>query len=922
MGSVTVIKPKTGEEISVDESSLPYLEKLGYRTKTANETFEQAREESRESYYSGPVQTAKAFGEGAIRGASFNLIDPDSEQAQGRKEFHPVAEGVGQVAGIVVPSILSGGSGTAGTLARLTPAGKVAQVSERIGGAVAKGRLGQLAVAGTVEGVTERTGALVGAALAGDEVTAEAVQRELGYGALFGFGAGVVGAGVEKVAKRMLSKADDLGRAADDIVAEAPKNPFYDSPEAFSYNKRIKGFVEDQKTALSKVEADADAEFRVWEREYQSARPPKDVLGAKGPHTRNLDAEVAYGDANMRDRALEQLAAEDEFLRPKPAFQTPGGTQILDEGAFRESIEDRLGNLSKGDPDAPLRPFNFYDETPAPGSKTVQIDGAPVPRAHEPLQGGVGMQDNVLVGSQKGQPARFEPRRTMKADAPDFDALDASVPSAPKPYQTQKIERGSNKATQKIERAGTQDLADTQYGGSGINEIADLAGEHASKALDRAAKAQFARQMLEKAPDLSLDAISKLDEKGIAKLAWGFLDPLQKHAPDVVAALRAEMRGALGKVAPKLKDFEALDILEFHKLSQETVEKIAGVHDNAKEVVALWATLKHVDQTLSAKAAKKVAQGAVEAGTEAAQEKLGGGAKVGGFKGWLIKKAGGNLGKKLGAAALGAHVGGPAGFIGGWAVAEAALKGGGGAIGKTVTNAKRAALIATAKGMQKIARGPGRPAAVVRLSSGDRLKRRDDEPNDAQALTAARIDEALYAAGPGRERLADTLSPLRAQSPELAAAIEADAARRAEYLAKYAPKKPGWAAMLPEGAWKYPQDQVERFAAVHEAVNNPQAVLEDFATGMLTPDAAAAFRATSPGLFKIVSQYVMEHFDPKEADYPLRFSVSMLLGVPFDATLMMVPALQQTFAKPEPKGLNLGDAGSNPVPTDAQQAEA
>lgn len=1004
MGQLTVINPQ-GSEINVDESSWPYLERLGYRQKTTEETFSEAREASREDYYSGGTQAAKAFGEGFVRGASFNLLDPDSEQAQGREEFQGFASTAGEITGIVAPAVLSGGTGTVGTLARLTPAGKVAQVAERIGVGAATSRAGQLGIAGAIEGVGERTGALVGAALAGDEVTPEAIQQQIGYGALFGFGAGVAGAGVEKLAKRMLrpAPADNV----DDVVKDPPRSPLYDSPEAFQYNKRIGSVIEEQKKYLDDEIAKADEEWRIWQREYNMARPPRDLLGAKGPHTRDIDAEAVFGDTNMRERALQDQVALAEIGNPSRAGFSPA-TQELDVGDFQRSLGARLAPL-QSEPVAPLgigihevapqdllrrgvyqlgeaqgpgiarvkrameegkdlppiqvieyedggleimngrhrlqaaielgRPlkvevdkpakgasrkglnrvggpdaeFRFSDDAPAPGSKTAVFAGPPTRQM--PAGGAAGSGDLF------GAPVPFSGKKTVAGmDVAEMDAYAKELER----NRTIEIMPGSRRDTVKIPKGDTVkiDSSKTQPGGPGINDVADYAGKLASDAQDRALKLHLARRVLDKAPDLGLDAIAKLDEKGIAKLSWDFFDQLEKQAPDVAGALRAELQGALGNAAPKLRDFSALDVMEYHKLSKQTIEKLAGSHDSGKEIVALWATLKGVDNKLSAKAAKTVAKSAVESATEAAQEKLGGGPKVGGFKGWMIKKAGGNLGKKMGAAALGAHLGGPAGFVLGWAGAEAMLKGGGGAVGKTVTNAKRAALVATAKAMQAATSGKGRAAAAVRLTATDRLKRRDDEPSDTQQLVAARIDEALWAAGPGRERLADTLSSLRAQSPELAAAVEADARRRAEYLAKYAPRKPGWAAMYP-GEWQYPQDQVERFARVHEAVNDPQAVLEDFAAGTLTPDAAAAFRTTSPGLFKLVSQYVMEHFDPKNANYPLRFSVSMLLGVPFDATLLQVPALQQNFAKPSPQGMSLGSAGSTDAEiTDAQRAEA
>jgi hypothetical protein len=151
--------------------------------------------------------------------------------------------------------------------------------------------------------------------------------------------------------------------------------------------------------------------------------------------------------------------------------------------------------------------------------------------------------------------------------------------------------------------------------------------------------------------------------------------------------------------------------------------------------------------------------------------------------------------------------------------------------------------------------------------------------------------------------------------------METDARRRAEYLARFAPRKPAWAAQM--GAqWQYPQDQIDRFAAVYRAVTQPASVLEDFGNGTLTPDAAAAWRETSPGMYKMVAQFVMEHFDASEASYAERFNVSMLLGAPMDPTMHMVPSLQGDFQRNPPQGTSLGGGmnGGAGVETAAQRS--
>lgn len=1000
MGQITVINP-SGSEIRVDESSWPYLERLGYRHKTTEETFSEAREESREEYFEGPVQTAKAFGEGVIRGATFNLIDPDSEQARGRQEFHPVAEGVGQVAGIVGPSVLAGGSGAAGAIARLTPAGRTAVTAERVGAAATSSRLGQLAIGGTVEGVTERTGALIGSALAGDEITPEAIQRELGYGALFGFGGGVLARGAEKTAHKLLSKADEvdgaLKKTAEGVVEETslepPRNPLYDTPQAFQYGKRIKGVVADAGANLDKRLFAASEEFETWRNlandmnaGIPDATPAPLSKAAPLPGNKTPLAKGLQGPA---DAAID--VTDSQIISADPLTQQVGADQIIEEaraplgvglheldpqelvdrGLYqlgkpqRPGIDRLRGALKKGIDLKPVQLIEYPDGSLeiANGRHRIQahlemwlpvrveVDKAAegavraenrvsFAKADDAAPAGSGTPSGGTAnlkakpkqaGTVKLQPeakpvGSREPTVRLRPDADDAAIKADSASAGVDPNKTANLRMPTaDELRAKIEAAvdpvqAADEAAKTLFKGPGV-DAADFWGKEIVRRGKGIMDMLAAKTVLKEAPDLSLEAISKMSEDDIVGVTQ-WLDRLAKVDPETAGVVQAEMRQALGKAAPKLRGFEALDILEYHKMSQQTVERLAGSHDAGKEAVALWATLRGLDAKFADKAAKAAARKSTrklaEESTEDAVEAAGN--RLGGFKGWLVKKAGGNLGKKAAGAMVGSTVGGPVGFIAGWAITESMLKGGGGALGKTVTNAKRKALIAVAKGLNKVAVGPGRPAAIVRLSSGDRLKREDDDTKDTNEVVQRRIDEALYAAGPGRERLAEVLSPLRMRSPELAASIEADARRRAEYLAKYAPRKPGWAAMV-QGPWRFSQDQIDRFAAVYSAVNDPQTVLDDFANGTLTPDAAAAFRATSPGLYNLVSQYVMENFDPAESDYKQRFYVSMLTGVPYDPTLMMTPSLQQDFAKPSPQGMSLGNSDAEMMQTDAQRSE-
>jgi hypothetical protein len=175
---------------------------------------EEVDEAERNAQYGTGAQTALAAGEGLLRGATVGLSDPAlvallgddyrKDAAARRETAGPIAT-VSEVAGGVVPSLLSGGSGTVGTIARLTPAGRLAASGMAITNATSRAlsaapALVRGAAAGTAGGAFE--GAIVGGTLAGSdaalgdkELTAEKLMAAGLEGALLGGATtGIVGA--------------------------------------------------------------------------------------------------------------------------------------------------------------------------------------------------------------------------------------------------------------------------------------------------------------------------------------------------------------------------------------------------------------------------------------------------------------------------------------------------------------------------------------------------------------------------------------------------------------------------------------------------------------------------------------------------------------------------------------------------------
>jgi len=109
-------------------------------------------------------------GEGLAQGATMgaygalaNLADEGyGERLSARADANQALATGSNVVGAVLPSLLSGGVGSAGALARLTPAGQLANLSTKLGVALSAraatgiGRIGALAATGAVEGALDR----------------------------------------------------------------------------------------------------------------------------------------------------------------------------------------------------------------------------------------------------------------------------------------------------------------------------------------------------------------------------------------------------------------------------------------------------------------------------------------------------------------------------------------------------------------------------------------------------------------------------------------------------------------------------------------------------------------------------------------------------------------------------------------------
>lgn len=344
---------EAGSPVSVDAADYHDAVASGWKPQTV----EQYNQHATAKEQSGIGQTALAAGEGALETSTLGLGTKAAvalggegyrQKAQERAEAHPTARAVGQVAGAVVPGLLSGGEGTAAEIAGLTPAGALSRASGALEGAVASGleRAGVGGAGGGLLGAMVNRGAALGAqgalegaaygvggtvaqsALEDTDWTAERALSGLEDGALYGLATGAaIGAGGALVSR--------AGRAAADAML-GEGTTLKQTVQNWADKRTVKGLVGDDAEAFRKITRNGEDMSRVGDLATKlrdrGVATAKDIPGA-------LEGEI--GAANQVSKTIEQ-GAEAAGVRPDTAG-------MLDD--LREQVT-ALRNMDTPDHDA------------------------------------------------------------------------------------------------------------------------------------------------------------------------------------------------------------------------------------------------------------------------------------------------------------------------------------------------------------------------------------------------------------------------------------------------------------------------------------------------------------------------------------------------------------------------------------------
>ena len=229
MGKLVNLVRPDGTAVSVPAEKATLLIGLGYRPEVVEEELDRLKQSGEAKYYEGTGQQVLAGVEGLASGATLGLADlvMDDEATRKRAAYNPGTRLAGELVGGVVPSVLAPGLGTAGKLARATPAGALSKASlgyaER---ALGEGLASKVVGLGAEGALTGLGGEITRSTLSGDPLTVEQAMSGMTLGAVFGAGAGTLLHGVQRVrAARAARATDHIADQFDELVGHKTISP-------------------------------------------------------------------------------------------------------------------------------------------------------------------------------------------------------------------------------------------------------------------------------------------------------------------------------------------------------------------------------------------------------------------------------------------------------------------------------------------------------------------------------------------------------------------------------------------------------------------------------------------------------------------------------------------------------------------------
>lgn len=839
-----------GREYEIDDpAKLPRALELGYRQATAEAP--RTLGEKLLGSVNEATDTAQAGASGLVQGVTGGLYGaglggslsgsgeaPDdaalrkfeAEKLTQGREAHPIAAGVGELAGMV-----------------LSPINKLAAPIEgAIGATSVLGRIAAKGVSNAAVGSLFGAGNTVSDAALGDQdLTAEKLISGAGLGAVLGAGGGMLGGAVEEGAAKLLPKATKALEGAGDALSEFADKRWLKTAGIQSDIKKI---------PLNEHEAVAD----VLRRHVGPSGNLKDAAEAVGKE------RAAVSDAVLKDIGVGDAGGL------KPSMDHEEALEALNKG-FDENGK-RVGDILKNADASGAKPvhadFQKRIDQFVEGLNPVERDiiGPDVGKIKGYLQKAGGMEHSDIGWVKTGPASGFEELNGIKS------TLQKDINYA--------ADSGA-KASLKKQLVGViRDEIDTQLApqiGSDLSKEF-INSKNAYGALKQAAKAVKGKgkngadaiEALVKGAGIDTPEVAKLSALGHAdRLIKGGLDrgmnrvisPSDYLTGIGAATLHGGPLGALTGIASALG----------HKVLREHGSAlIATLADRIAASPAL--------STVAASFGKQLGAVGPALGRYAAPmtQALQHGAATALATHMVTAQADPDYAQTAQAA----------GFTPESDAQHAA------ALGKAHAISGVAAVLsqhdeALDRGINHVLRGTKepRPVAEVMGSQDFGAKRMRRDSSDAHVKRVEEIRQ--LAANPQAlvDRVAANMGNLGNHAPGVAAAITKTAHSAVQFLANEATQPPKAGPLAPD--WVHSEAEKHAFASMLQAVQDPMSVLHHAAAGTLTEDQMRAFTTVYPTLARQVADKTLMRMSesPKSVPYKSRVMLSLLTGVDPDGTM-------------------------------------
>ena len=864
--------------VSIPRADEDLAEAAGYRPADTPD-FEDYR--NRQLYGNSEIRAGL---EGAARGATFGLSDQlltyygaEPEGLRGREEQNPVASTVGELTGIGVPLLLSGGSSAAATGARAVgalplaaqSAGRAVEgaVASRLAGAAVKeGLAGAIArtvpkVAGSaVEGAFYGAGSAISEdALGKHELTAEHLLASAGLGALIGGAASgaisLAGEGTT-ASRKALARLFERETGVKVKHGEIP----WDSPELDKV-----GTI-DPRTGLEIV--DEPGALRKAYSEVSSA-----VSGA------DQQRILQFMQKSNTGRQYRRLATDQsEDLELNISQMVKSVDKI--EGSFRT-----LSDLATG-----------ADKAKRFGKLVANVDDALVANTSRGTVDGVKAKiDNMLAAGDKEFGFINKLKHAEKTTENALKNLSLAPTSGDRFIVVDTLKRDLGKLRDSMNATRNAPSHDQATADAFIGLYDDLKkhledpsiyGKYAAEA--QTSINQKWEQLLSR-NSYRNDFFTPWETKNF-EVQWR-ANP--KRFNEFVKGLRqtktdAEYEWITGQIKRKIE--LADEIAKHYELDPAAKAALNDLKQHAKNFQNNLEFAEH----------RSILQNQL-AELERVPSPFGG-AAAGGLGGYVIGGPGG--------AAIGAGLG----------FARDKLANPGKAIRQLAALERmqeryRARLGANMDAFTERAKGVAAkaskakvlvvPASVNILQSTSYAGKPDKEPATRQAAYERRLGElSSLMVNPNvlTERIARSTDQWATSAPKTAAALNQKMLTALQFLYERAPKPP---TIQGPFAYKYApsEAQLAKWARYVAAVEDPGSVIEDMNAGRVSREGVETLRVVYPEIYgQIVNDLTMRITELKHLPFAQRQQLSVLFGVPIEATTdpATLAAIQASYQPPEP----------------------